>query len=353
MNKKLLMLATAAAFSTSAALADIKVYGTAHVDMRVNAPDSYGSVNSNNSTLGFKISTDLAGLKAYFKHHFTVSGVDSDIFLAKTDTSYLSLQGDFGALRLGNQDTPATLALRFVGNNPLRYSIADFNRIGFTEYDRTKVLLYESNIYSGFKAAIGAISIENTTRDLLDSHSIGLMYDEGHGMKLGFGYETIDDQGIGDIARALGVGTQKNDSSLLQFGGSYTFDNIMLGAQFEKTKNLLIDDPNSRGYGLIPQDGVDRTAFGVTGKVTFGNNALSINLGQEKIETDQAAKKVNFASVALHHTINKQVSTYIAFSNKNAGTPDFKTAAQNNNLDSAVTSLIKQRALAIGMIYDF
>jgi predicted porin len=360
-NKKLLALTTVAAFSTSAVLANITVYGTAHIDAQVNTPDTHGTINSNNSTLGFKVSTELAGLQAYFKHEFIVGGLDGDEFLEKTDTSYISLAGDFGALRLGRQDTPATQARNSVGNNHLPDSIADFGRTEFTEYKQTKNLSYESNTYSGFKAVIGAIAVEDTTRDLLDSLSLGLIYDEGHGIKLGLGYETIDDRGVNDIAKylreeqGLNVGEQKNDSSLLQFGGSYTFDNVMLGAQFEKTKNLLVSeaDPTSK-YGIIPQDGVDRTAFGISGKVTFGNNAFSVNLGTEKIEKDGTEANNHFAGVALNHTINKQVNTYIAFRNKHGDRANLSKIIGDGIVSSTeIENFIRQRAVAVGMVYKF
>ncbi len=362
MNKKMLTLTAAAVLSTSAAFAaDVRMFGHAHLDLRANAPDSYGTVNSNDSTLGFRVSADFSDFKAYFKHTFLVDGFDGDSLLGENDASYFNIYGDFGSVRVGHQPTSASLAYLFTGNNHLPDSIADFSNVGFTEYEQTKAFVYELPVYSGFTLALGVNANGDTTEKLFSSPSIGLMYDEGHGLKLGFGYEVIDDRGLDLIAQylnqveGLNVGPQASNSKMLQLGGSYEFDNIMVGAQFEQTQNLLVaESVASSRYGIIPQDGVDRTSFGVSGKLTFGNNALSVNLGTEKIEDDAGNEANNhFASIALNHTINKRVNTYIAFRNKHGDVADLQTILKNGVTSQEIENLIRQRAVAIGMQYKF
>ena len=254
MNKKQLILATATLLTTSA-FADIRMYGTAHVDLRLNEPASDTTLNSNSSILGFKFTTDLAGLKAYFKHNVVVDGIDGDEFLNGTDTSYLSLQGRLGTLRLGLRDTPATQAITAVGNNHLPDSIVDFNRVGFTEYSQTRTLAYETPVYAGFSAVLGGVSIEESTTRLFDSLSLGLMYNEGHGLKLGLGYEILDRHDVANITSNLTANATNNSNSaaiadlsnpdskinLLQFAASYTFDTMTIGAQVEQTENALVN----------------------------------------------------------------------------------------------------------------
>ncbi len=365
MNQTMLALAATAVFSASTAFAaDIQMFGHAHVDLRTDSPDSRITVNNNSSTLGLKASTDFAGFKAYFKHVFLVDGLDDSSLLGENDKSYVNVYGDFGSVRLGHQTSSAGLAYEFTNNNHLSDSIADFSNIGFTEYETTKVLVYELPVYAGFTLAIGANSNGNTTRKLFASPSLGLMYDNGHGMKLGLGYEIIDDRGLADIP-GTNITAAQNDSKMLQLGGSYTLDNIMVGAQFEQTSNLLLAesglsslDANTRRLlsanidgdssiiGILPQDDVDRTAFGVAGKLTFGNNMLSVNLGAEKIEKSTDKAKNYFASIALNHTISKRVNTYIAFRNKNTDVASMQKIIGSNNS-------LKRRALAVGLQYTF
>ena len=355
MNKKTLALAaiTALYFSTAFA-ADLRMFGHAHVDIRVNAPDSHSTVNSNDSTLGVKASADFSGFKAYFKHTFLIDGFDGDSLLGENDASYFNLYGDFGSVRLGHQPTSASVAYLFTGNNHLRDSIADFSHIGFTEYETTKALVYELPIYSGFTLAIGANANGDQTNTLFSSPSLGLMYDEGHGMKLGFGYELIHDRELDAITEyylntieGLNIKAPSSDSKMLQLGGSYTFDNIMVGAQFEQTKNLLLAESGITSlYGIIPQDGVDRTSFGLSGKLTFGNNALSVNLGTERVKKSGDEAENHFASIALNHTINKRVNAYIAFRNKNADVENMKKIVGNSSNQQFLDSLTQRRAVA-------
>jgi predicted porin len=364
-NKKMLALSammTACSFSTAHAV-DIRLFGHVHADIRVNAPESHSTVNNNDSSLGFRASADFSGFKAYFQHVFLVDGLDGDSLLDENTASYFHLYGGnfFGSLKLGHQPTSAGVAYDFIGNNHLPDSIANFSDIGFTEYEATKTLVYQLPTYAGFTLAIGASASVNgdNTSKLFASPSIGLMYDEGHGLKLGFGYEIIDDRALGAIAQDLNdaqgfrIGPQSSDSKLLQLGGSYTFDNITVGAQFEQTQNLLPAEsgvPSS--YNIVPQDGIDRTSFGVSGKMTFGNSALSVNLGTEKVENSTDEANNHFASIALNHTINERVNTYIAFRNKNTDMTNMQRIIGSNQ-PKIIDGLVEQRTVAVGMQYQF
>lgn len=360
MNKKQLILATAALVTTTAALADISMYGTAHVDLRLNEPASNATLNSNNSILGFKFTTDLSGLKAYFKHNVVVSGIDSedDQFLNGTDTSYLSLQGRLGTLRLGLRDTPATQAVGSVGNNHLPDSIVDFSQVGFTEYNKTRSLAYETHPYAGFSMVFGGISIEDADRSLFDSLSLGLMYNEGNGLKLGLGYEKLDSHDIISIVNTLeknGVNpdltNQDSKISLLQLAASYTFDNLTIGAQLEQIENALGSAGNTSKYGLIPQEGVDRTIAGVSIKNVSGKNTFSLSMGTEKIERGNNEATHHFTGIAYSRAFTQHFNAYIAFRNKYGNATKLTNAISTNLVD--VSSLAKERNLAIGMMYQF
>ena len=361
MNKKQLILATAALVTTTAALADISMYGTAHVDLRLNEPASNATLNSNNSILGFKFTTDLSGLKAYFKHNVVVSGIDSedDQFLNGTDTSYLSLLGRLGTLRLGLRDTPATQAVSSVGNNHLPDSIVDFSQVGFTEYSKTRSLTYETHPYAGVSVILGGISIEDASKSLFDSLSLGLMYDEGYGLKLGLGYEQLDKHDVASVADSLdpddiaanNLGNQDSKISLLQFAASYAFDNVTIGAQLEQTENALGGIGSTSKYGLIPQDGVDRTVAGVSIKNVSGKNTFSLSMGTEKIEANNNEATHHFTGIAFNRAFTQHFNAYIAFKNKYGNATKLNNVIQTNLVD--VSQLSRERILALGMMYQF
>ena len=358
MNKKQLILATATLLTTSA-FADIRMYGTAHVDLRMNEPASDTTLNSNSSILGFKFTTDLSGLKAYFKHNVVVDGIDGDEFLNGTDTSYLSLQGRLGTLRLGLRDTPATQAITAVGNNHLPDSIVDFNRVGFTEYSQTRTLAYETPVYSGFSAVFGGVSIKDPATSLFDSLSLGLMYNEGHGLKLGLGYEQLDKRDVASVANSLDPNNvvannlinQDSKISLLQFAASYTFDTMTIGAQFEQTENALGSEGNTSKYGLIPQDGVDRTVAGVSIKNVSGKNTFSLSMGTEKIEQGNNEATHHFTGIGYDRAFTQHFNAYIAFKNRYGNATKLNNVISTDLVD--VATLAQDRSLAVGMLYKF
>jgi predicted porin len=108
MKKALLPLAIAAAFPMTA-MADVTVYGRAHVslDMLDNGAD-YSELNiaSNSSRLGFKASKTLEnGMTALFQIEQQVD-FDNGAANASARDTFVGLRGSFGMIRVGQFDTP-------------------------------------------------------------------------------------------------------------------------------------------------------------------------------------------------------------------------------------------------------
>ena len=166
MNKSLIALAVAGVFASSAALADVSIYGQANVsyDVIQNSVnrDSSG-VGSNASRIGFKGSEDLGGgLSAIWQVENQIAigagqgGTDSpgsDSRLAFRDT-FAGLKFDqAGTLRLGRFATPYQVSTRNM--DMFQYTIADNRSLMGIGHDvRTSNSVgFNTLNYSGFSLA--------------------------------------------------------------------------------------------------------------------------------------------------------------------------------------------------------
>lgn len=342
MNKKLLSAAIVAAFAAApAAYADAVVYGKAHVsidavDYETTGGPVYGAsdednyhVASRSSRLGFKGSEDLGnGLKAIYQYEFSVD-VDANNGLGGRNT-FIGLAGDWGTFLVGKHDTPQKLAFYASGNELLGDSAIDLNRsddwstnstdsaapIGvFHEMRANNAIAYVTPNFSGFTGAVAIIPGEGNTSDtdgLADSWSAGLMY-SGNGLKASVGYI--------DYAE---VGTK--DTDVLQVGASYQFNNFQIGAQYEDSDDILAD--------------VDYKAWAVTGKFTFGNNALSLVYTDS--ETDGAAndEETQGWGLAAEHNFSKRTKVYAAYASNEV---DVDNGGDDGDQD----------VFSLGMIHSF
>lgn len=112
MKKKLITLAVAAAFAPALALAEVTVYGQAHVSMDSHSGNGGTTatgtqdgmqITSNSSRLGFKGATELSnGMKALFQYEASVAAgtTGGSIFDGTRDT-FVGLGGGFGTILVG------------------------------------------------------------------------------------------------------------------------------------------------------------------------------------------------------------------------------------------------------------
>lgn len=334
MNKKLIVVAIAAAVAAPAAMAgDTTMYGKAHVDLRSHEGPGADSiyVNSNSSRLGVKGSEDLGnGLSAIFKYESTVDisdgGSNGGTFGAARN-AYVGLSGGFGTVLMGRHDTPAKVAFYAAGNDHLGDSVIDFNRIGFEEYRVDNAIAYISPSFSGFTVAGAVVPGENANtaagtddNGLADAYSLGLIYG-GHGLKASVGYEVAEGNMVLQKGGA-GIAIGAKDHAMFQAGASYTFGDFTVGGQYENTSDMA---------GIA---GRDYTVWGLAGKANFGNNFVVINGGQSK---DKSTTTVETTTIGIGagHKFSKRTQVYVAYSNQD---PD-------NATDTTEMSL--------GMIHNF
>jgi predicted porin len=367
MNKKLLAAAVAAAVVASpAAFAESTVYGKMHasidaIDYETSNEDNY-EVNSRASRLGFKGSEDLGnGLKAIYQIELGIdinsSGADGQgsgsngFWGSKTRNTFVGLSGDWGTFLIGRHDTPAKMAFYAAGNDRLGDSVIDLNLgnnltgaastnapIGvFHEYRADDVIAYVSPNFSGFTVAGAIIPGEDnkattaqtfgSERDgIADHYSVGAMY-KGNGLKASVGYASYDLDGPSTVNNNL------DDYEVMQAGASYTMNNFSIGAQYE-------DSENPGGTKA------DYTAWAVTGKYTFGNNAIIAVYTDAEYEPSSSVctscdEDRSGWGLAAEHNFSKRTKVYAAY------------ASGENEYDDPNDSDEDDDVFSLGMIHNF
>lgn len=107
LTKSSLLLAVISGLSFSA-FADVHVYGKANVTVQSSddGDESFTEVKSNASRIGFKGSEKLReGLEAVYKFEFQVNVSDDSKDTFTSRNQYVGLQGSFGQLVIGRNDT--------------------------------------------------------------------------------------------------------------------------------------------------------------------------------------------------------------------------------------------------------
>jgi predicted porin len=340
MNKKLLAAAVAAAVvAAPAAFADAVVYGKFHtsidqIDNNTNV-DNW-QVNGRASRLGFKGSEDLGnGLKAIYQIEVNVnsdgggtgqSGGSSG--LNSQRNTFVGLSGGWGTFLVGKHDTPAKMAFYASGNELLGDSAIDLNLsnsltpvkndtapIGvFSEYRANNAIAYVSPNFSGFSVAAAVIPGENNTAlgegdGIADHYSLAAMY-KGGGLKASLAYQETE--------------AFDETQETLQGGASYSFGMFQVGAFYEDTAN----------FAFVTNQ--DYEAWAITGKVNFGNNAVSLVYTDSELDNDYESQGWGLAA---DHSFSKRTKVYAAYA------MDERDLAGGGSEDVDVFS--------IGLIHDF
>ncbi len=296
--KKTAILATAIAAVIAAPLASaakhegkgphVTVYGVAHASLNNNDQADNWTVKSNASRLGFKGSEDLGnGMKATFQMEMGYDLTDGAGVTGTNRNSYVGLAGGFGEVRVGRHDTPAKAAFYSTGNDLLGDSVIDLNGLqGFTERRVSNAIAYIAPKMGDLTIAAAIVPGEGAApADGLNSAtSIGVMYGAGP-IKAALGWTDA-----GDLLNAGG------DNTLMQLGFSYTMDNIKVGVEYE----------------TLEVGTTDTTTFALVGQMTFGDNAVILNFGNQEVDTGAATTDADSTGIALKHSLSKRTAAYVA-----------------------------------------
>ena len=254
MNKSLIALAVAGVCASSAAMADMSIYGQANVSYDVigngTNRDSQG-VNSNASRIGFKGSEDLGGgLSAIWQIEnqiafgvgpATPENISGQTGIAFRDT-FAGLKSDTaGTVRLGRFDTPYKLATR--GMDMFHNTIADNRSLMGLGHDfrANNSVGFNSLNYSGFSAAASYFGDQGGTAPGSSTPTLGTINsltntNEGYSVAgrydAGPYHATAAYQSISN-----GLSNTNLSTDAWKIAGGYSVDAFALNAVYEKMNN--------------------------------------------------------------------------------------------------------------------
>lgn len=365
MKKKLIAIVVgAAAVMPAMALADVSIYGRAHVSVDFlddGADYSETNLSSNSSRLGFKGDHQInPDLKAFFQLeqqiNFTTGASNGGSDFATRDT-FVGLGGNFGALQVGRFDSPFKTArgpFNLFGDQ-----VGDMNNLARItngrldeRYDNT--IQYTTPSFSGFTGKVAyslykgqSINItDDGNNEDSDAFSMSLSY-AGGPLEASVGYEQVEEdalRGEADSFRAAGAYKLTDAFKLVGFYQTTEFDGG------DATTNAQRDAGSFDVYGLGGELAIAR------------NTALKATWMTHSSDADDA--DADMFVIGVEHKLDKAVRVYANYAivdndDNVAYSPwmQSRTATpQNQSVDAAGVNHArgeKAAGLTVGLRYDF
>jgi len=313
MKKSLLALAILSAFAGAAsAQSSVTIYGVvdtsiAHVDNGGDTKTSMASGNNAASRIGFKGAEDLGnGLKATF---VLENGLNSDDGSAADDSaafsrlSYVGLEGSFGKVRLGKQNTPIKEALAQIDPfgtggmvNAIKYLGGNANGIAAYPERSPNQLIYITPKFSGFSAEL-AYQFGEAAGDNSANHVWGAQLGYANGpLNVQFGYSDANNTDTDTDPY-----TDESDLKIALIGATYDFGGFKLHGAYSQKKL----ESNNGGDDLK----VKSALIGVT--VPFGASAIRaeyINNNDDRADYDN-----NVLALSYTYSMSKRTMLYATY----------------------------------------
>lgn len=344
-QKKLIVVALAAAAFSSPAWAEtanVSIYGTADLSFdAINTGDrangtpgwSKNAVSSNVSKLGFKGAEGLDnGLSAIWQIEQQIN-MDNTGGTFGTRNTFLGLKSDgAGTVLLGRHDTPYKLATRkldifgdsIADNRALLGGVgvsatttaataASSGKSAGASFDgrQPDVIAYISPSMSGFTGALayvaGAEATTTSTQIKGSAWSLAGMYDATpfYG-SLGYEVHDLGTTATGTIAAPTALAALAGfKESATKFGFGYKFDALDMGFVYERT---------SDNFGAAGADLLGHNAYYLSGKYSFGSDAVKLAYGKAGQLGAIANSGANQFSLGYDHNLSKRTKLYAIYS---------------------------------------
>ncbi|MCB1734755.1 MAG: porin [Gammaproteobacteria bacterium] len=293
---------------TTPALADdISIYGTMHYAWEVaNTHDATGDTTddatgvNHASVLGFEGSEDLGdGYKAFFVIESDIGGN------LGSNNSFVGIDGEFGAILLGQMDTPyknATIDWNVWGDTSGDYiAIIGADAAGNNNFDvlAPQAIAYISPELDGLQFAIARIALKDTDTpgDKNDvAWSTSLTYDNGP-LSAAIAYESHD----GDT---LGLGsTDAFGEDAWRIGAQYSFGDSTVAVVYEDIEH---DDGTARQ---------SRAAYWLSFTQQVGNDTFNISYARagdsDVAGGDDGARQL---TLGVQHAFSERTGIYALYS---------------------------------------
>jgi predicted porin len=324
MKKTLIALAVAGVIAAPAAMAEVSVYGVAHVsvdrsdykDWDVNNDgedndDKDLTVTSRASRVGVKAAEDLGdGLKAVAQMEFQVDMADEK---AEKNLSarnqIVGLAGGFGTVALGRHDTPYKMSTGSL--DVFADTAADYNAIigmGGLENRGDNVIAYLSPDMNGLSVQAAVVAAENS-EDTTAATSVAVQYKAGP-LFAAAAMESFEDTGAGATLNKGVSGTR--------LGVGYDLGAAKVGFVYESATDAdftFIKAANGNPAVALADD--DYTAMLVNAAIPMGSNTIIAEYGSA--DWDGADDDITLMAVGVSHSFSKASSGYVAYGNVDAG----------------------------------
>lgn len=400
MQKKIIALAVASALVAPAAFADtsnVNVYGVANVSYDfVSAKNVAGNklssnkVSSNTSRIGLKGSEDLGdGLSAIWQveslinidnagstanagnaaaRAATQANLGTAAVAAGTNAAGNVLGGrntfaglssaSMGTVIMGRHDTPYNIATRrfdvftdgLADNRSLMGGNGGTAAAAF-DGRQPDVIAYISPTMSGFTGAIAYLNLSEAKTPgnmTASAWSMAGMYSQD-AWYASLAYETHALDGVtaaaGIIAPAAVTLPSGAKESATKVGIGYTQDAINVNFAYEKTTDNLAAGASLLGH----------SAYYLSGKYTFGNDAIKAAYTKVGNLGTTAASGANQFSIGYDHSLSKRTTVYALYTaiksdvNSNYGLSNIGTGGAN----TATGLGNKPSAFSFGMKHTF
>jgi predicted porin len=312
MKKTLLALAVAGIVAAPAAMAEVTVYGLAHISLDNVSTDADGgdqdlAVTSRASRVGVKAAEDLGGgLTAVAQMEWQIDMSDDNTSTGISSRNQIvGLAGGFGTVALGRHDTPykmSTGKLDLFSDTAADYNLLIGSPAGL-ENRGNDVVAYLSPDFNGFsfQAAIVAADVvddEGDDANVADATSIAVQYNAGP-LFVALANESFEDE------VAAGAGSNKGQSGT-RLGVGYDFGMAKVGFVYETASDVGAADDDYNAW-LI------NAAFPVG-----GNNTIIAEYGVGTLEVDASGvddTERTLYAVGVSHGFSKTSSAYVAYGN--------------------------------------
>ncbi|MDP2560921.1 porin [Psychrobium sp. 1_MG-2023] len=300
-NKTLLALSAALIFNNTAFAGDlVEVYGKVNVSAQNDdAEESTSNVNSNASRIGLRGHTKIDdSLRAIYKLEWQVDVADDEGDLFKARSQWIGLEGDFGTVMLGRNETALKDSQGKIDQfNDLSGDQKVFfngdNRVGDSIY-------YTTPSFNGFKLATTLVAEDNKKSDGKAGSSIAIVYGDKKLKKTALYAAVAMDSDIagrdatrvavqgklGDVKLgAIWNDTEKSDGSDSGDGflvsAAYKMGKTTLKAQFQDSDDKKSGDSMSFGADYKLAKNIKVFGFFTAHSFDDGSESDHLGLGME------------------------------------------------------------------------
>lgn len=346
MKKKLIAIVVGAA-AAMPAMADVSIYGRAHVSadyLDDGADYSEINVSSNSSRLGFKGDHQInPNLKAFFQIeqqiNFTTGNSSGGTDFATRDT-FVGLSGNFGAVQLGRFDSPfkkARGAANLFGDQV--GDMRNLTRVGNGRFDERydNTIQYSTPKFGGFdlKLAYSVYQGQSAADDADASvYSASLNYGNGP-FKGSLAYEKVDE----DVSRG--------ERDAIRLAASYNvLDDLKLVGFYQTSDYDGSNDPLVRDQNTFD-------VYGLGGEYkVMPNTALKAMWMTH--DSDAANHDADMWVIGVEHKLDKAVRIYANYAVvDNDDGRSLTPWGQARTANPSGASGEKASGFTVGLRYDF